>query len=117
MNSRQFREIRLCDFRCFHEKQKARLAPLTLLVGNNSTGKTSFLAAIRAVWEIAHERIEPDFRKPPYDLGGFGGLHTAGEDGEVRRTLLKSVSLEAVRAPESSSMSRSSPGTPCQFHS
>lgn len=82
MNSRQFQEIRLRDFRCFHEKQKARLAPLTLLVGNNSTGKTSFLAAIRAVWEIAYEQIEPDFRKPPYDLGGFRGIaHSRGGRG------------------------------------
>ena len=82
MTPRQFQEIRLRDFRCFHEKQKARLAPLTLLVGNNSTGKTSFLAAIRAVWEIAYERIEPDFRKPPYDLGAFPGIaHSRGGRG------------------------------------
>ena len=82
MNLRPFHEIRLRDFRCFHEKQKALLAPLTLLVGNNSTGKTSFLAAIRAVWEIAYEQNEPDFRKPPYDLGGFGGIaHSRGGRG------------------------------------
>ena len=35
-------EIRLRDYRCFREEQTARLAPLTLLVGENSTGKTSF---------------------------------------------------------------------------
>ena len=32
--------ITLKNFRCFREKQTARLAPLTLLVGENSTGKT-----------------------------------------------------------------------------
>ena len=42
MSFGQFREIRLRDFRCFRERQIARLAPLTLLVGENSTGKTSF---------------------------------------------------------------------------
>lgn len=67
----QFQEIKLRDFRCFHEEQTARLTPLTLLVGDNSTGKTSFLAAARAVWEIAFRRTEPDFREPPYDLGAF----------------------------------------------
>ena len=67
----QFQEIRLRDFRCFHDEQTARLAPLTLLVGDNSTGKTSFLAAVRAVWEVAFRRTEPDFREPPYDLGAF----------------------------------------------
>ena len=47
-------EISIENFRCFHEKQTARLAPLTLLVGENSTGKTSFLAMVRALWEIAY---------------------------------------------------------------
>ena len=46
-------EIRLKDYRCFREDQTARLAPLTLLVGENSTGKTSFLAIVRALWDLA----------------------------------------------------------------
>ena len=71
MGHRQFREIRLRDFRCFGAPQTARLAPLTLLVGENSTGKTSFLAAVRAVWDAAHGSRSPDFRKAPYDLGAF----------------------------------------------
>ena len=71
MSHRQFREIRLRDFRCFHEAQSARLAPLTLLVGENATGKTSFLAAVQAVWDAAHGSGDPDFRKPPFDLGSF----------------------------------------------
>ena len=71
MSFRQFREIRLRDFRCFRERQSARLAPLTLLVGENSTGKTSFLAAVRAIWDAAHGIGVPDFRKPPFDLGSF----------------------------------------------
>ena len=48
-------QITLENFRCFREKQTARLAPLTLLVGENSTGKTSFLALIRALWDVAYE--------------------------------------------------------------
>ena len=71
MSYRQFREIRLRDFRCFHERQTARLAPLTLLVGENSTGKTSFLAAVQAVWDAAYGSGAPDFRKAPFDLGAF----------------------------------------------
>ena len=67
----QFREITLRDFRCFRERQTVPLTPLTLLVGENSTGKTSFLAAAQAVWDAAHGSGEPDFRKPPYDLGAF----------------------------------------------
>ena len=47
------------------------MAPLTLLVGENSTGKTSFLALVRALREVAFESKVPDFREPPYDLGSF----------------------------------------------
>ena len=81
MTRHQFQEIRLRDFRCFHREQTARLAPLTLLVGNNSTGKTSFLAAVRAIWEVAYQSSDPDFRASPYDLGAFPEIaHSRGEE-------------------------------------
>ena len=92
-------EIILKDFRCFHGEQTARLAPLTLLVGDNSTGKTSFLAAIRALWDTVHKQQVPDFKESPYDLGSFPELvynrssrgnsaksFTAGFAAAVRRT-------------------------------
>ena len=63
--------ITLENFRCFRERQTARLAPLTLLVGENSTGKTSFMALIRALWDVAYEQRVPDFKADPYDLGSF----------------------------------------------
>ena len=47
-------ETRLKNFRCFRDEQRARLAPLTLLVGENSTGKTSFMAMIRILSDIAY---------------------------------------------------------------
>ena len=59
------------NFRCFGEKQTAKLAPLTLLVGDNSTGKTSFLALIRAMWDVAYAEVVPDFREEPFDLGSY----------------------------------------------
>ena len=55
--------ITLENFRCFRDEQTARLAPLTLLVGENSTGKTSFLALVRAIWELAYNHRNPDFKK------------------------------------------------------
>ncbi len=64
-------KITLRNFRCFGEEQTARLAPLTLLVGENSTGKTSFMAMIRALWDIAYRDRIPDFKEAPYDLGSF----------------------------------------------
>ena len=70
------------DFRCFHEEQTARLAPLTLLVGENSTGKTSFMAMIRALWDVAYGHQVPDFKEDPYDLGSFDDIaHHRGRRG------------------------------------
>ena len=63
--------ITIQNYRCFGEEQTARLAPLTLLVGPNSAGKTSFLALIRALWDVAFEDKVPNFREQPYDLGSF----------------------------------------------
>ena len=75
-------EITLKNFRCFREEQTARLAPLTLLVGENSTGKTSFMAMIRGLWDVAYGRQAPDFKKAPYDLGSFDEIaHYRGGRG------------------------------------
>lgn len=59
------------NYRCFRDRQDARLAPLTILVGDNSTGKTSFLAMIRALWDAAYASQVPNFKEEPYDLGSF----------------------------------------------
>ena len=72
------KELRLRNYRCFGELQAARLAPLTLLVGENSTGKTSFLAMARALWDIAYARAHPDFRESPFDLGSFDDIAHRG---------------------------------------
>ena len=74
--------ITLKNFRCFREKQTARLAPLTLLVGENSTGKTSFLAMIRTLWDTASWNRVPYFKEDPYDLGSFDEIaHYRGGRG------------------------------------
>ena len=67
-------------------------SPLTLLVGNNSTGKTSFLAMIRALWEIAFLDEAPDFQKDPYDLGTFRDIaHNRGRGGGQAREPLNNL--------------------------
>ena len=75
-------KITLKNFRCFRGEQTVRLAPLTLLVGENSTGKTSFMAMIRALWDIAYQQRTPDFKEEPYDLGSFDEIvHYRGKRG------------------------------------
>lgn len=78
-------EVTLENYRCFRERQSVRLAPLTLLVGDNSTGKTSFLALIRALWDAAFGDRLPDFKEAPYDLGSFDEIVSSGstEDGSA----------------------------------
>ena len=76
------KRIWLENYRCFRERQEARLAPLTLLVGDNSTGKTSFLAMIRALWDVACRDRVPNFKEEPYDLGSFDEIaHFRGGRG------------------------------------
>ncbi|MDE0308408.1 MAG: AAA family ATPase [Acidiferrobacterales bacterium] len=74
----QIQEVRLQNFRCFHAKQSVRLTPLTFLIGDNSTGKTSFLAAMKVITDVdfvpqsvRHSNV--DFRVP-YDLGAFSDV-------------------------------------------
>ncbi len=76
-------EITVETFRCFRDRQTARLAPLTLLVGDNSTGKTSFMALIRALWDAAYlDAAMPDFKEEPFDLGSFDEIvHHRGARG------------------------------------
>lgn len=77
------RSITLRNYRCFgDEPQTARLAPLTLLVGENSSGKTSLMAMIRALWDVVYDDLVPDFKQEPYDLGSFEEIaHHRGSRG------------------------------------
>ena len=102
--------IRLKNFRCFGDEQEIALAPLTLLVGENSTGKTSFMAAIRALWSMFYGQRVPDFKEQPYDLGVFADIvHSPEQDGapEGRRFEL---GLGYSAKSDSSDVPR-----PCQF--
>ena len=79
--------VTLKNYRCFREEQTVRLAPLTLLVGENSSGKTSFLAMLRVLWDAAYRFEAPDFREEPYDLGSFNEIaHHRGGRGRRATT-------------------------------
>jgi hypothetical protein len=60
--------------RCFGERQEVPIRPVTLLVGENSSGKSTVLAMVRAAWDIAVRRTEPDFNEDPFDLGGYDAI-------------------------------------------
>lgn len=71
------------NYRCFgNNAQTARLAPLTLFVGENSSGKTSLMAMLRALWDASIDDRIPDFKEAPYDLGSFNEIaHHRGARG------------------------------------
>ncbi|MDE0268678.1 MAG: AAA family ATPase [Acidimicrobiaceae bacterium] len=77
------KSITVRNYRCFgNEPQKVDLAPLTLFVGENSSGKTSLMALMRALWDAAVDSRVPDFKEEPYDLGGFSEIVHRSETQE-----------------------------------
>ncbi len=89
--------ITLENFRCFRERQTVRLAPLTLLVGENSTGKTSLLALIRSLAALAYTQRPPNFKEPPYDLGSFDEIaHFRGGRGRRAQEFAAGFSVQAA---------------------
>jgi len=58
--------------RCFAEPQDAVVRPLTLLVGENSSGKSTFLALCRIASAIVEGLDTPfSFNEPPFLLGAY----------------------------------------------
>lgn len=78
-------KIKLKNYRCFKGEQRARIAPLTILVGENSTGKSSFLAMVRALWNLQYNHRVPNFNEEPFDFGTFNNIAFFGKDDEDTR--------------------------------
>ena len=68
------REIILTDVRCFQGEQHGSLRPITLLVGENSTGKTTFLGCygvLCRVFSTLDIDRSLDFNNEPFAMGSF----------------------------------------------
>ncbi len=63
--------IILNGVRSFVGSHSIPLKPLTLLVGENSAGKSTFLAMADAILNQRYLNRKPKFSLPPYDLGSF----------------------------------------------
>lgn len=59
------------NVRCFFTPQSALLRPVTLLVGENSSGKSTFLALVRLAWDLCQGISPPDFNEEPFLLGAY----------------------------------------------
>jgi AAA ATPase domain/AAA domain len=75
-------EITLHNFRSFHEPGPAQIKPLTVIVGENSTGKSSFLAILRIALEMVSGDLQPNFNRDPFFLGAYDQIaHYRGGRG------------------------------------
>lgn len=67
-------KVKLSNFRAFSDTNLINIKPLTILVGENSTGKTSFLAALRYFFDLAQRPKSGYFNIPPFDLGSYDDI-------------------------------------------
>lgn len=72
------RVIELENFRSFKGKHRIVLKPLTLLVGENSTGKSSLLGALSTARNPSIPNLE-DLNQDPYRFAGFRSLVSDNE--------------------------------------
>ena len=64
-------ELIIENVRSLFESHTVPIRPLTLLVGENSTGKTTFLSMLSAVSDLGFPSPKGSLYAPPYDLGSF----------------------------------------------
>lgn len=66
----------LDDVRSFTGENDIPLSPITVLVGENSSGKTTFLAMLAAVLNPQFPQARTLFNTAPFDLGSFDTIAT-----------------------------------------
>lgn len=86
LEKRTMFRMQLTNFRCFAEAPPVEILPITFLVGENSAGKTTFLAAARILLESFIRAPQNPFNREPYFLGGFDQLahYRGGSRGRAK---------------------------------
>src|SRR5271157_1525099 len=95
--------IRFEGIRCFSEPQEAVIRPITLLVGENSSGKTTFLALCQIAHAIAQGATgDLPFNKPPFSLGAYDQIasYRGGRAGRAKSFSL-AIELDDDKHPRS----------------
>lgn len=85
--------VRLQEFKCFRDTGEIYIKPITFLVGENSSGKTSFLSALRLSLEWFSGAVTYPFNREPYFLGGFDQIANTSP-GRRRRSTSFSLSVK-----------------------
>lgn len=64
-------QVKLENFRAFRETSSIDIRPINILVGENSSGKTSFSAALKFIYDIFGGETPASFNSDPFFLGSF----------------------------------------------
>jgi predicted ATPase len=79
-------DIAFHDFRGFRSQGFVRVRPITILVGENSAGKSSFLAGLNFANNLLSDYSVPSFNSDPFQLGTFQQIahFRGGRGGRAR---------------------------------
>lgn len=100
--------VSMTNFRCFASVGPVRIAPITVLIGENSSGKTSFLAGLRELVEAFTRSTGNAFNREPYFLGSFEQIahYRGGKAGRAKSFCLEVEPLSGPQSPDLFSQGR-----------
>jgi predicted ATPase len=94
--------------RAFRDRVDAPLGKLTLLVGENSTGKSTVLACTRIAWDIANQSLAMpvEFNEDPFELGTYESIaHHHGGKGKCVGEFTIGAEMDVTRGAHSTEIS------------
>lgn len=79
-------QIRISNLRCFVDTDWVDIAPITVLIGENSSGKSTFMSSVRLAWDVNFGRSALDFNEEPFALGAFDQIarYVGGRGGRAK---------------------------------
>ncbi len=73
------------NIRCFFDKHELMIKPITVIIGENSTGKTTILALINCIKDIMLGIDNTDlFNKVPFNLGSYHQIASRIDNAEAK---------------------------------
>ena len=92
--------LALTDVRCFAQTQEAEFPRITVLMGENSTGKSTFLGCVRMIARLSELVDLSDrnlFDDPPFSMGGFETIARSGVSKFAIEATLEGHRYDRVR--------------------
>jgi AAA15 family ATPase/GTPase len=88
-------EVRFKNFRCFKDTDLLNLKKITLLVGENSSGKTSFLAGLNHISALLNEE-NIDLNSAPFEMGSFQDIYRKSKKGSDEQCFEYECKLDSL---------------------